>query len=157
MGVDAENFPIGLTEAERLAASLPGLPNPNWKELHMQPLVSPKVAGIAATIGFFLVGASEFASGVTTLPAWVTVAAWGLGAFALFLAGQGVSAPKFLRPAVGASLVPLFVSLGAGVRGFAETFTGDSALKAGLALVSAILVGLAGKVAPQTVATPVQG
>ncbi len=134
-GADAQGFPIGLTDAERLAAQYPG---EGPKEV-MKPLIPSWLAAVSTALGPVLYLVSNVVP-----PPWGLIL-FGLAFVAAALGGLALPVPKFLvgKAVLPAALVPAVASLVPIALGFAQTLQ-PGYLKQGMELASIVLATLAG-------------
>jgi hypothetical protein len=159
MGVDVDNLPLGLTEAEKLAASQPGLPDPNWKEKHMEtqplPFLSAKAAAALTVVGLSLGALSGVAAAywAALLPHWVPFAIAVAGAICLWAAGKSIPGLPVKSPLVSEGVAKAIIALAGSLGMYASSFP-PGQVQAGLLLLSSVLGGLAGVTAQQALAPP---
>lgn len=156
-GLSEDNTPLrlSLTDAEKLAASQPGLPAPPKEQPMKVPAWLVAVAGVLTT-GLYLVH--------TLLPPPWGLVAYGLAFVSAFLAGVGIQAPKFVtgKPLVPLTVVPIIASLVPLLVSFAGSLQ-PGVVKSALELLAIVAVTLAGlpldtarpkEVAPPAVIVP---
>jgi hypothetical protein len=163
-GLGLDLLPLNLTDAERQAASALDKPIPPTREerrlalesgyydwqrppMDTKPIVSSRLAALAAAAAGVLAFAASAAPNFSFLPGWAAFGLWALAAAAALLAGVALPPFKGTNPAVPQTLVPLFLGMSGGLATLASALA-DGNLKNVVLFAAVLCSALAGKAMP---------